>query len=71
MWYTPSHNITLWRCLQNGKLGHNLKGRIDKMEIVSSLCANCKLCTKIVQEQHDVSIMGHYGERTTRVVVRK
>jgi hypothetical protein len=41
------------------------------MEIVSSLCANCKLCIKIIQEQHDILIARYYGEKTTRVVMRK
>jgi hypothetical protein len=30
-----------------------------------------KLRMKIMQEEHDAPMAGHYGERTTRMVVRK
>jgi hypothetical protein len=30
-----------------------------------------KLHTKIIHEEHDVPMVGHYGERTTRMVVGK
>jgi hypothetical protein len=30
-----------------------------------------KLHTKIMQKEHDVPMVGHHGERTTRVVMEK
>jgi hypothetical protein len=50
---------------------HHLKGRIIHMEVIPNLCASRKLCTKIMQEEHDMPMSGRYGEQTTRVVVGK
>jgi hypothetical protein len=33
--------------------------------------ATGKLCIKIMQEEHDVPMVGHHGERVTKMAVRK
>jgi hypothetical protein len=50
---------------------HHLKRRVVHMEIILIYVLVGKLHTKIMQEEHDVPMLGQCRERTTRVVVGK
>jgi hypothetical protein len=39
------------------------------MEAILNLCAMGRLCMKIMQKKHDVPMVKHYGERTTKVAI--
>jgi hypothetical protein len=51
--------------------GITLKERLFKWKQSQIYVLARKLCTKIMQEEHDVPMVGCHGERTARVVVGK
>jgi hypothetical protein len=56
--------------IKEGEL-HHLEGRIIKMEVVPNLGVGKKLHMKIMQEEHDVPMVGHHREQTIRVAIGK
>lgn len=41
------------------------------METMMILLPKGKLCTKVMQNVHDLPMVGHYGEKTTRELLGK
>ncbi len=50
---------------------YHLEGRIIEMDQSRIYVQTKKLHTKIMQEEHDVPMVGHHGEQTMKVAIWK
>jgi hypothetical protein len=50
---------------------HHLKKKVIEMKMFTNSCASKKITHKNMNDEHDVPLGWHCGERTTRVVVGK